>query len=185
MKMQITLILFVLALLISLTACGQRQTLDQETISNYPAIEAPAENDTGNEAAIKDTPASGGIPEPGTLLESGNNLNANYYPNLNYIGSPADLTDSSFVMGTASQVTNAKTAKTYFSTFTVHYGEKTVVKTALLYYGDDRYEIYAGSLDDLKKGVEDTYYDFGIVLENTEADELWASEIIVYKFADL
>lgn len=88
-------------------------------------------------------------------------------------------------MGTASQVTNAKTAETYFSVFTVYYGEKTVVETALLYYNDDRYENYAGSLDDLEKGAEDTHYDFGIVLEDPEADELWAKEIIVYKFADL
>jgi hypothetical protein len=49
----------------------------------------------------------------------------------------------------------------------------------------DTYKIYSASLDDLQKTAGDVKYRFDVVLENPDAEELWAKEIrIVQIFFD-
>lgn len=117
--------------------------------------------------------------QPGTLLETGTNLNENYYRKLDYSGTPSDLTDSSFVLGKDHPATIGKTGQDYSGCLTVHFGNDTVIKTALLYYPDDRYEIYMGSISDL---IIAPGYSFDVILVDPDATELWAKEIIVSSF---
>ena len=115
----------------------------------------------------------------GTLLDSGSNLNENYYKKVDYSGKISNLTAASFVMGEESPATNMQTGTDHSGALTIHYDENTVIKTACLYYSADKYEIYMGSIDDL---VVSPNYLYEIVLEDPNATELWAKEIIVSEF---
>ena len=113
------------------------------------------------------------------LLDSGSNLNDNYYKKVDYSGKTSNLTANSFVMGEETPVTNMQSGADHSGALTIHYDENTVIKTACLYYSADKYEIYMGSVDDL---VVSPNYLYEIVLEDPNATELWAKEIIVSEF---
>lgn len=147
-----------------------------ERFTALPAVEA-TEPDTSVPPAIEVSPEP--LPAPGTLLESGTGLNENYYRKLDYSGTASDLTATSFALGKERPATEGKTGKDYPGTLTVNFGENTLIKTALLYYPDDRYEIYMGSPEELKIA---SGYSFDVILEDPEAAELWAKEIIVSEF---
>lgn len=117
--------------------------------------------------------------EAGTLLVSGSGLNENYYKTVDFSGKISDLTANSFVMGKEMPVTNMQTGTDHAGMLTIHYGENTVIKTARLYYSTDRYDIFMGSISDL---VVSPDYLYEVVLENANASELWAKEIIVSEF---
>lgn len=146
--------------------------------ADEPSTEAQ-ESFNSNETGLPDEPSPEPAPEPGTLLDSGTNINDNYYKKLDYSGTPTDLTSSSFVLGKEHPATIGKTGQDYPGSLTVYFGEDTVVKTAQLYYADDRYEIYMGTLSDLKAT---SGYTFDVILEDPEATELWAKEIIISSF---
>ncbi len=80
-----------------------------------------------------------------------------------------------------------KNAQPIFPAITVRYGEDTVVKAATLYNADDRYEIYASSLDEFKRQMEGKEFlnSVVVVLEDSDAEELWAREITIIHDADL
>lgn len=126
-----------------------------------------------------DASAADAPEEAGALLESGSNLNENYYRKVDYSGKISDLTAGSFVMGKEMPATNMQTGADYPGALTIHYGENTEIKTARLYYSSDRYEIFMGSLSDL---VVSPDYLYEVVLEDPNAPELWAKEIIVSEF---
>ena len=89
------------------------------------------------------------------------------------------MTDSSFVLGKDAMAFHG--SKPVLGQVVIHYGENTVVKTAVL--RGDSYELYAASLDDLKKYGGEIDYTFDVVLDDREANELWAAEIRIARFA--
>ena len=105
-------------------------------------------------------------------------MNENYYANVSYFGIASDVTDSSFVLGKDAMAFHG--SEPVLGQVVIHYSENTAVKTAVL--RGDTYEIYAASLDDLKKYGGDTPYMFDIVLEDPDAEELWATEIRISHF---
>ena len=156
-----------------LSGCGGKE-------SSAPQTTTPSSETVGTEEA---QPAENSTPEsvspaPGTLLESGSGLNENYYANVSYFGIASDVTDSSFVLGKDAMAFHG--SEPVLGQVVIHYSENTAVKTAVL--RGDTYEIYAASLDDLKKYGGDTAYMFDIVLEDPNAEELWATEIRISQF---
>ena len=156
-----------------LSGCGGKE-------SSAPQTTAPSSETVGTEEA---QPAENSAPEsaspaPGTLLESGSGLNEYYYANVSYFGIASDVTDSSFVLGKDAMAFHG--SEPVLGQVVIHYSENTAVKTAVL--RGDTYEIYAASLDDLKKYGGDTAYMFDIVLEDPDAEELWATEIRISQF---
>lgn len=115
----------------------------------------------------------------GTLLDSGSDLNENYYKKVDYSGKISNLTATSFVMGEESPATNMQTGADHSGALTIHYDENTVIKTARLDYSADTYEIFMGSMEDL---VVSPKYLYEVVLEDPNATELWAKEIIISEF---
>lgn len=155
---------------------------EQVYIPSFSVNDPPAEvqeNFNSDDAGLLDEPSPEPAPEPGTLLESGININDNYYKKLDYSGMPTDLTASSFILGKEHPATIGKTGQDYPGSLTILFGDDTVVKTALLYYADDRYEICMGTIGDLKVTPG---YTFDVILEDPEAAELWAKEIIISSF---
>ena len=112
-------------------------------------------------------------PAPGTLLESGSGLNENYYANVSYFGVASDVTDSSFVLGKDAMAFHG--SEPVLGQIVIHYNVNTVVKTAVI--RGDTFEIYAASLDDLQNYGGDINYTFDIILDDPDAEELWATEI--------
>ena len=156
-----------------LSGCGGKE-------STAPQATTPSSETVGTEEA---QPAENSAPEsaspaPGTLLESGSGLNEYYYANVSYFGIASDVTDSSFVLGKDAMAFHG--SEPVLGQVVIHYNENTAVKTAVL--RGDTYEIYAASLDDLKKYGGDTAYMFDIVLEDPDAEELWATEIRISRF---
>ena len=163
----------ILIFALALTGCGGKE-------SSAPQTTAPSSETEGSEEV---QPAENSAPEnvspaPGTLLESGSGLNENYYANVSYFGIASDVTDSSFVLGKDAMAFHG--SEPVLGQVVIHYSENTAVKTAVL--RGDTYEIYAASLDDLKKYGGDTAYMFDIVLEDPDAEELWATEIRISQF---
>ena len=156
-----------------LSGCGGKEGTELQAT-------APSSETVGTEEA---QPAENSAPEsvspaPGTLLESGSGLNEYYYANVSYFGIASDVTDSSFVLGKDAMAFHG--SEPVLGQVVIHYSENTAVKTAVL--RGDTYEIYAASLDDLKKYGGDTAYMFDIVLEDPDAEELWATEIRISRF---
>lgn len=163
----------ILICVLVLSGCGGKE-------STAPQATTPSSETVGTEEA---QPAENSAPEsaspaPGTLLESGSGLNENYYANVSYFGIASDVTDSSFVLGKDAMAFHG--SEPVLGQVVIHYSENTAVKTAVL--RGDTYEIYAASLDDLKKYGGDTPYMFDIVLEDPDAEELWAKEIRISRF---
>lgn len=169
------------ALIVVVLACVTLAVLlltRPQTVDPSPYDEAIVE--VTNTTQVDDAAAlPEAAPQPGTLLETGTNLNDNYYRKLDYSGTPSDLTDSSFVLGKDHPATIGKTGQDYSGCLTVHFGNDTVVKTALLYYPEDRFEIYMGSISDL---IIAPGYSFDVILVDPDATERWAKEIIVSSF---
>lgn len=156
-----------------LSGCGGKE-------STAPQATTPSSETVGTEEA---QPAENSAPEsaspaPGTLLESGSGLNENYYANVSYFGIASDMTDSSFVLGKDAMAFHG--SEPVLGQVVIHYNENTVVKTAIL--RGDTYDIYAASLEDLQKYCGDINYMFDIVLEDPDAEELWATEIRISQF---
>lgn len=131
------------------------------------------------ESTAEPTPAPTPAPAVGMLLESGTNINDNYYKKVDFSGTPSDMTGSTFVLGKEHPATNTKLGADHPGSLTIHYGPDTLIKTAQLYYADDRYEIYMGSANDLSKT---SGYIFEVILVDPGAAELWAKEIIISEF---
>lgn len=132
----------------------------------------PATSDaTVTEPTSPDTHSAGA--EPGILLESGSNLEDNFYAVCDRTGGVMDFTSSSFVMP------GYINGNALIPDLTVHYGPGTVVKKAVLSSENDTYEIYASSL----REFEDTYalsgteFMVGVIFENPDAQEPQAKEI--------
>lgn len=167
--------LLCLCAVLLLSGCGKKQ--DVET----PSVDSDVESalDQIDITAVPAAESASEAEEPGTLLESGTNLNENYYAEVSYFGMASDLTDSTFCIGKEAMAFG-KDAQPVLGALTIHYDEDTIVKTAIL--KADSYEIYAASLDDLQKYVGDNSYSFDIILENPEAEELRAREIRISRW---
>lgn len=148
--------------------------------------EPPTAIDAGEDAEPEASPSEILVPEPGTLLESRSGLNENFFSTVDYFGTASELTDETFFLGKAGMAFD-RNAQPVFPAIVVHYGEDTVVKTATIYHAEDRYELYASSLDEFKRQMEGKEFlsEVDIVLEDDEAEELWAREIIITHYADL
>ena len=167
MKKTIGNTLLLLLLLLSLTACGRKEEPAPE-----PAAAPSAAEESG---AAAETPA----PEPGTLLESGTGLNENYYAKMNLPSRDLTaMTDSSVTLEPASLGTDEVPV-------TVRYDEHTRVTIGKLWYYEDRYEIYAATLEDLRQLGEDPLYLWGANLEDPDAEEPYALELRLETFMDL
>lgn len=118
-------------------------------------------------------PEEAAAPEYGSLIESGIGLNEKYYADVSYFGTASDLTKNSFILGKMAMVFQG--SQPYLGEITIHYGESTQVRTAVIQ--GDTYKLYAASLDDLQKTAGDSKYRFDVVLEDPDAEELWAKEI--------
>ena len=152
----------ILIFALALTGCGGKEGTELQST-------APSSETEGSEEVQ---------PAENSMLESGSGLNENYYANVSYFGIASDVTDSSFVLGKDAMAFHG--SEPVLGQVVIHYSENTAVKTAAL--RGDAYEIYAASLDDLKKYGGDTAYMFDIVLEDPDAEELWATEIRISQF---
>lgn len=169
LKNGLTLTLALVMVCSLLSSCGGK--------SAPKAQDAPAAVSTAEPASV-DTNQTEQNAEPayGTLIDKGIGLNENYFADVSFFGTASDLTDSSFVLGKESMAFHG--SEPYLEQITIHYGENTLVRTAVIQ--GDTYKIYAASQDDLQKfaGVK---YRFDIVLEDPDADELWAKEIRIVR----
>ena len=162
----IILTLVVVMLCSVLSACGEKPATK--------AQETPVATTTEESTSIDtDTPEDDSSPEYGSLVESGIGLNENYFADVSYFGTASDLTENSFILGKMAMVFHG--SEPYLGEITIHYGENTQVRTAVIQ--GDTYKLYAASLDDLQKYAGDVKYRFDVVLENPDAEELWAKEI--------
>jgi len=158
---------FVVVMLCSmLSACGEKPASKAQEIPVTTTTEESASIDTT-------TPEDDSSPEYGSLVESGIGLNENYFADVSYFGTASDLTENSFILGKMAMVFHG--SEPYLGEITIHYGENTQVRTAVIQ--GDTYKLYAASLDDLQKYAGDVKYRFDVVLENPDAEELWAKEI--------
>lgn len=82
--------LLCLCAVLLLSGCGKKQ--DVET----PSVDSDVESalDQIDITAVPAAESASEAAEPGTLLESGTNLNENYYAEVSYFGMASDLTDS-------------------------------------------------------------------------------------------
>lgn len=151
-----------------LSGCGGQKDAESQ-------VTVPDSEIVGTEEAqqVENTNPASTAPAPGTLLESGSGLNENYYANVSYFGVASDVTDSSFVLGKDAMAFHG--SEPVLGQIEIHYNFNTVVKTAVI--RGDTFEIYAASLDDLQKYGGDINYTFDIVLDDPDAEELWATEI--------
>lgn len=151
-----------------LTGCGGKEGTELQATT-------PSSETAGTEEAqpTENSAPANAAPAPGTLLESGSGLNENYYANVSYFGVASDVTDSSFVLGKDAMAFHG--SEPVLGQIVIHYNVNTVVKTAVI--RGDTFEIYAASLDDLQKYGGDINYTFDIVLDDPDAEELWATEI--------
>ena len=162
----ILLTLVVVMLCSMLSACGEKPA--------PKAQETPVATTTEESTSIdSNTPENDSSPEYGSLIESGIGLNENYFADVSYWGTASDLTEDSFILGKMAMVFHG--SEPYLGEITIHYGENTQVRTAIIQ--GDTYKLYAASLDDLQKTAGDTKYRFDVVLEDPDAEELWAKEI--------
>ena len=158
---------FVVVMLCSmLSACGEKPAPKAQETPVAATAEESASMDTS-------TPEDDSSPEYGSLIESGIGLNENYFADVSYWGTASDLTDNSFILGKMAMVFHG--SEPYLGEITIHYGESTQVRTAVIQ--GDTYKLYAASLEDLQKTAGDTKYRFDVVLEDPDAEELWAKEI--------
>jgi len=180
----VSAVLFVVLLCVILAAVLLIQRGKEK--AEVPAVtEPPIAIDAGEGAEAEAPPSETLAPELGTLLEIGSGLNENFYSGLDYFGVASELADESFFLGKAGMAFD-QNAQPIFPAIIVHYREDTVVKTATLYHTDDRYEIYASSLDEFKQQMEGKEFldSVVIVLEDSDAEELWAREITIIQDAD-
>lgn len=178
----VVLVFFILGVMLLSTLLFSKPKAKPAEISPVTIDESATmvENNAVNlEAEPPAEPTPEPLPAPGTLMDSGTNLNDNYYKKVNFTGKISDLTASSFVMGKEMPATNTQLGKDHPGALTINYGENTIIKTARLYYADDKYEIYMGSTNDL---VISPDYLYEVILEDPNASELWAKEIIVSEF---
>lgn len=168
------LFLFVLifSALQALSACGGKPAAAPE---NSPAVQETPAGPESDPAAEAPEPA----PDRGTLLDSGTGLNENYYGKLDISGCAAvHVTDSGFDLEPKALGTDQKTVS-------VRYDENTLFRTADLYYHEDRYEVYAGVLEDFLRLKDEPLYNIGVVLDDPGAEELYAKEIWIDSMVDL
>ena len=152
----------------ALSGCETRERTDLTA-----SVPETVTSDAGTAQQTEAADPANAAPAPGTLLESGSGVNDHYYADVSYWGMASDVTDSTFVLGKDAMAFHG--SEPVLGQVTIHYSENTVVKTAVI--RGDTYEIYAASLEDLQKYGGDINYMFDIVLEDPDAEELWATEI--------
>lgn len=168
----ILLILVVVMLCSILSACGEKPAPKAQETPVATTTEESASMDTT-------TPEDDSSPEYGSLIESGIGLNENYFADVSYWGTASDLTENSFILGRMAMAFHG--SEPCLEEITIHYGENTQVRTAVIQ--GDTYKIYSASPDDLQKTAGDSKYRFDVVLEDPEAEELWAKEIRIVQIA--
>lgn len=151
-----------LALTLCLSGCGRAEGMSAALVS-------AAENPGPAEDAAEPTAV------PGELLETGSGLNEHYYNTVDYFGMPDELTGSSFVLGKAGMAFHG--SQPVMGPVVIHYGEDTIIRLAILHR--DSYELYAAGTETLAEHMGDPAYVFDVVLDDSEAEELWAREIRV------
>lgn len=162
----ILLILVVVMLCSILSACGEKPA--------PKAQETPVATTTEESASMDTTTTEDdSSPEYGSLIESGIGLNENYFADVSYWGTASDLTENSFILGRMAMAFRG--SEPCLEEITIHYGENTQVRTSVIQ--GDTYKIYSASLDDLQKYAGDAKYRFDVVLEDPDAEELWAKEV--------
>ena len=158
---------FVVVMLCSmLSACGEKPAPKAQEIPVTTTTEESASMDTT-------TPEDDSLPEYGSLIESGIGLNENYFADVSYWGTASDLTENSFILGRMAMAFHG--SEPCLEEITIHYGENTQVRSAVIQ--GDTYKLYAASLEDLQKTAGDAKYRFDVVLEDPDAEELWAKEV--------
>ena len=161
------ILLFLIAFALCLGGCGKTAAA--------PPVSAPATGN-GEPAMVSSAPA----PAPGGLLETGSGLNEHYYNEVDYFGMPDELTDSSFVLGTAGMAFHG--SQPVMGPVMIHYGDDTIIRSAILH--GDSFEIYAAGPEALAQHLGDPAYVFDVVLEDPEAEELRAREIRISRWVN-
>lgn len=160
----------------ALSGCETRERTDL-TASVPETVTSDAGTAQQTEAA---NPANA-APAPGTLLESGSGVNDHYYADVSYWGMASDVTDSTFVLGKDAMAFHG--SEPVPGWVVIHYSESTAVRMSVI--RGDNYEIYAATRDDLQRYGGDVNYIFDVILEEPDAEELWAKEIrIAYRPSD-
>lgn len=182
---------FLIALCVSLIAVrvhnennelsAQQDNLTPET--DYENTPLPRENE---DSVIASNPEVVSDEEVGTLIESGSEVNENFFAKGEYYGIASDLTETAFYMGKAGMAFDAQTHP-LMSPISINFSENVEVRKAVLYYNDDRYEIYASNISEFEaKMNERDFIDSVLVsLADTNDGELYADVVTFYSFADL
>lgn len=149
-------------------------------------IQLPEDNDADAIVSdVSDTETASDI-EVGTLIESGSDLNKNFFANGEYFGTASDLTDTSFYMGKAGMAFDAQT-RPLMSPIKINYSGDVEVREAILYNNDDKYELYASSISDFEAKMNEKGFFANVLvsLDDTSDDELYANVITFFTYADL
>lgn len=151
--------------------------------NGYENAQLPVENETSENESVSE---AGSDVEVGTLIESGCEVNENFFAKGEYYGIASDLTETTFYMGKAGMAFDAQTHP-LMSPISINFSENVEVRKAVLYYNDDRYEIYASNISEFEaKMNERDFVDSVLVsLADTNDGELYAEAVTFYSFADL
>ena len=87
--------------------------------------------------------------EVGTLIESGGDVNENFFAKGEYYGIASDLTETTFYMGKAGMAFDTQTHP-LMSPVEIYLSENTEIRRAVLYYNDDKYEVYASDISEFE-----------------------------------
>lgn len=123
--------------------------------------------------------------EVGTLIERGNKVNEYFFAKGEYYGTASDLTETSFYMGKAGMAFDANTHP-LMSPIEICFSENVEIRRAVLYYNDDKYEIYASDISEFEAEMNKQGFIAGVLasLDDTNGDELYADVVTIYEFAD-
>lgn len=114
--------------------------------NGYENAQLPVESETSENGSVSDADSD---VEVGTLIESGGDVNENFFAKGEYYGTASDLIETSFYMGKAGMAFDADTHP-LMSPVEIYLSENTEIRRAVLYYNDDRYEIYASNISEFE-----------------------------------
>lgn len=143
----------------------------------------PLENGAAENADASETEAD---VEVGTLIESGGDVNENFFAKGEYYGIASDLTETTFYMGKAGMAFDADTHP-LMSPIEIYLSENTEIRRADLYYNDDKYEVYASDISEFEVKMNERDFIDSVLVSaaDTNGEKIYADVVTFYEFADL
>lgn len=181
----------VLALCVGLIAVrvhNEKRELPVEQATPAPEnsnenAQLPLENEAAENADASESEAD---VEVGTLIESGNKIDENFFAYGEYYGTASDLSETSFYMGKAGMAFDADTHP-LMSPIEICFSENTEIRRAVLYYNDDKYEVYASDISEFEVKMNERGFIDSVLVSaaDTNGEKIYADVVTFYEFADL